>query len=157
MTARASAPAGPAGAPRVALLLPIAYLLHVAEEWFGGFSAWTQFAVGREVSPERFLLINGIALPLIVIGTLAAVYSADMAWFAVALAALFGLNGVLHTLATLGLGRYSPGTVTGLLLFIPLSIVVLRSSAVRLPRATFAGAVVFGVLLHGFVTFVALR
>lgn len=151
-----SAPDGQPAAPRAALLLPIAFVLHFAEEWFGGFSAWTLIALGTEVTPERFLLINGVALPLFGIGTLAALRFPRMAWFAASLAALFGLNGVVHTLATLGLGLYSPGTVTGLLLFIPLSVIVLRSSAARLSGAVFAGSILFGVLLHGLATFLAL-
>ena len=138
-------------APRTAGLLPIAYLLHLAEEWFGGFSAWTRTALGFEVSEERFLLINGIALLVFVSGTLAALRYRRMAWFAASLAALLGLNGILHTLASVGLARYSPGTITGLLIYIPLSVIVLRLSSARLATPVFAGAIVFGVALHGVV------
>ena len=151
----ASPPNGRPAAPRAAILLPIAFPLHFAEEWFGGISAWTLTALGNEVSPERFLLINVPAFLLFVIGTLAAFHNPRMAWFVASLAALFGLNGVVHTLATLGLGQYSPGTVTGLLLYIPLSVIVLRSSAARLSRATFVRSVLLGVLLHGLVSFLA--
>ena len=118
----ASAPDGPSAAPRAAMLLPVAFLLHLAEEWFGGLPAWTLIAPGGEVSPERFLLINAIAFLLFGIGTLAAFHYPSMAWFGASFAALVGLNGALHTLATLGLGYYSPGTVTGLLLYIPLRV-----------------------------------
>lgn len=151
----ASAPDGPSGPPRAAILLPPAFLLHLVEEWLGGFPAWTLIALGNEVSPERFVLLNATALLLFGIGTLAAFHCARMAWFAASLAALVGLNGVLHTLATLGLGYYSPGTVTGVLLYLPLSAIVLRSSAALLPRAVFAGSVVFGVLLHGIAALLA--
>ena len=140
---------------RAPLLLPIAYMLHLTEEWFGGLPAWTLEALGREISPGRFLLINGIALPILVIGTMAAFYYPRWAWFTASFATLIGLNGVLHTLGTLGLGFYSPGTITGLLLYIPLSVIVLRSSATRLSGADFAAAVLFGVLLHGLVSFLA--
>ena len=142
-------------APRAILLLPVAFLLHLAEEWFGGISAWTLVALGSEIRPERFALINGIAFPIFAIGTLAAYRHARMAWFGVTFAALLGLNAVLHTLATLGFGQYSPGTVTGLLLYVPLSAIVLRSSAARLSRPVFVKAVLFGVLLHGLVSFFA--
>ncbi len=151
----ASAPDGPSAAPRAAMLLPVAFLLHLAEEWFGGLPAWTLIAPGGEVSPERFLLINAIAFLLFGIGTLAAFHYPSMAWFGASFAALVGLNGALHTLATLGLGYYSPGTVTGLLLYIPLSAIVLRSSSARLSGAIFASSVLFGVLLHGLAYFLA--
>lgn len=143
------------GAPRAAAFLPIAYMLHLAEEWFGGFTDWTLTVPVYDVGPERFVLINAIALAIFVIGTGAALLSRRMAWFAASLAALLGLNGVLHTLASLGFGSYSPGTVTGLALYIPLSVVVLRSSAARLPRPVFLGSAVFGIILHGLVAILA--
>lgn len=143
-------------APRAAILLPVAYLLHFAEEWLGEILLWARTTLGYEVDLERFLVINAAAFALFVLGTSAALRVPRMAWFAASLAALLGLNGVLHTLATLGWGRYAPGTVTGLLLYIPLSIVVLRSSASRLSRPVFTSAVVAGVAFHGLVTFVAL-
>ena len=139
----------------MALLLPVAFLLHLAEEWFGGISAWTLIALGNEISPERFVLINGIAFPIFVAGSVAAYYFPRMAWFSAFLAAMLGLNGVLHTLATLGLGLYSPGTVTGLLLYLPLSVVVLRVSVTQLSRSVFASSVLFGVLIHGLISFLA--
>jgi hypothetical protein len=142
-------------APRATVLLPIALLLHVVEEWFGGFPAWTLIAVGKELSPERFVLISAVGFLLFAVGTLAAVRSPQMAWFGVSLAALVGLNGALHTLLTLILGQYSPGTVTGLLVYIPLSAVVLRSSSARLSGGIFASSVLFGVLLHGLASFLA--
>jgi hypothetical protein len=151
----AVAPDGHSVAPRATLLLPVAYLLHFAEEWFGGFSAWTLTVVGEEVAPARFLLINGIAFPLFIAGTLAAYRNPRMAWFSASLAALLGLNGALHILATLGFGRYAPGAVTGLLLYLPLSAIVLRWSAARLSGFVFAGSIVFGILIHGLVSYLA--
>ncbi len=141
--------------PRAALLLPVAFLLHLAEEWFGGISAWTLIALGNEISPERFMLINGVAFPIFVAGTVATYYFPRMAWFSASFAALLGLNGLLHTLATLGLGLYSPGTITGLLLYLPLSAIVLRASATQLSGTVFASSVLFGVLIHGLISFLA--
>ena len=51
---------------------------------------------------------------------------------------------------------YSPGAVTGLLLFIPLSVVVLRSLRRRLTDAAFVGSVLGGILLHVLATLAAL-
>jgi hypothetical protein len=142
-------------APGTAVLLPLAFLLHFAEEWFGGFPAWTLTAVGKELSTERFVLVGAVGFLLFSIGTLAAVRHPPMAWFGASLAALVGLNGVVHTLFTVGLVQYSPGTITGLLVFVPLSVVVLRKSAVRLSGGVLAVSILFGVLLHGFASFLA--
>jgi hypothetical protein len=138
------------------MLLPLAFLLHVAEEWFGGFPEWTALVIGDGLEPGRFLVINAVGLLLFTAGTVAAFRNPSMAWIVASLAALVGLNAALHALATIAFSRYSPGTVTGLLLYLPLSIVVLRSSATLLPRPHLVSAVVFGVLLHALVTLVAL-
>lgn len=142
--------------PRVALLLPVVLLLHQLEEWFGGFPEWTDFAVGDGVEPETFLLINAVGFVLFTIWTLAAFRERRMGWIVVSLATLLGLNGILHAIAGILVGQYSPGTTTGLLLSLPFGIVVLRAAVTALPRVQVLGAIVVGVLLHSIVTFLAL-
>ena len=127
----------------------------MAEEWFGGFPEWTAVIAGDGLEPARFLVINALGLLLFSAGTWAAFRDAGASWIVTSLAALVGLNAVLHVLATAAFARYSPGVVTGLLLYVPLSAAVLRSSATSLTRARFAGAVLGGVVLHGMVTLVA--
>ena len=150
------APDRPPSAPRAVILLPVAVLLHQVEEWFWGFPAWISATFDTNLSPERFLGVNALGLAIFVVGALAAFLSPYMTWVGVSLATLIGVNGLLHSIFSLVTGSYSPGTVTGLLLYIPLSVLLLRSSAGRLPRAVFAGAVVIGLLLHAFATLSAL-
>jgi len=135
--------------------LLVAYLVHFAEEWYGGITTWAQNSLGYEVSIERLLVINGVALVLFATGTIASIRAARLTWFTVAFATVLGLNGVLHALATIGLGQYSPGTVTGLVLYIPLSIIVFRLSTSALSGRTIRRSIVAGVLFHGLVTFLA--
>ena len=142
--------------PRVASLLPIVLLIHQAEEWFGGFPEWTRSAIGNGVEPERFVFINAVGLVLFTVWTLAAFRERRVAWIVASLATLLGLNGVLHAVASILLRRYSPGTVTGLLVSLPFCVVVLRASVASLPRMQVVGAIVAGVLFHGVVTFLAL-
>lgn len=142
--------------PRVALLLPVVLLVHQAEEWFGGFPEWTRYAVGAGVTAERFLVINTVGLVLFTAWTLAAFRDDRMAWIVAALATLIGLNGLLHALASIVVGRYSPGTATGLLLSLPFSVVVLRAAFQTRPRLSVFGAMAAGVVLHGVATILAL-
>jgi hypothetical protein len=135
--------------------LPLLFLIHLGEEWFTGFTEWTTIALGADVSVARFITINASAFLIFVAGTFAAFRHPAMAWFISSLAALLVLNGVLHTLATVGFGFYSPGTITGLLLYVPLGLVVLRHEHSRLNPQIFRRAVVFGVVLHGLVAFIA--
>ena len=144
-------------APRIVAALPVAFAVHLAEEWWGGFGAWTGAVLGNEVATGRFLWINGVAFVCFVAGTVAALRFRAMAWFGVALGVLFGLNGVLHALATVYWGVYSPGTISGLALHVPLGVVVLRRSARRLSTAELAWAIPAGVVAHGVVAWLAFR
>ncbi|NNM05308.1 MAG: HXXEE domain-containing protein [Gemmatimonadetes bacterium] len=152
-----SAPHGPSVAPRATLLLPVAYLFHLVEEWFGGFTSWTQSVSIYDVGDGEFLAINATAFILVALGTLAARREPKMAWVATSLAALFGLNALLHGLATVAWSSYAPGVITGILVYLPLSIVILRASFRQMSRGAFVGSVTFGVLLHGLVAVVASR
>lgn len=143
-------------APRVVLLLPVAVLLHQLEEWFGGFVPWINQAFGDRLTAEQFLAVNATGLAIFTVGAIAAVSLPGAAWLAVSVATLLGVNGVAHLVGSLLFGSYSPGAVTGLLLFVPLSAVVLRSLARQLARPVFAGAVLLGVLFHLLATSIAL-
>lgn len=145
-----------AGAPRVVLLLPLAFLLHAIEEWLGGFPTWTARVVGEAMAPERFLLLNGIGLALFTACALAAVRDRGAAWIGVALAALLGLNALLHLGLSTAYGSYAPGVVTGVVLYLPLSGRVLWQSHGRLSGRVFAGAVLCGVAVQALVPILAL-
>jgi len=145
-------------APRWAALLPPAYLAHLCEEWWGGpgFAAWAALTMGMDVSPSRFLAINAVALPLFAVTTVAALRSARFGWLAAALATLLFVNGCLHLLATAVFATYSPGVVTGALLYLPLGGLVCRSMSRSLSAAVFARAVAVGVAAHAVVVVAAL-
>ena len=141
--------------PPVARFLPLVYLLHFVEEWFGGLTAWTLETLGNDIPTDRLLLINGVAFILFLAGTIASFLIPRMAWFCTAFAALLGLNGVLHTLATLAYGQYAPGVITGVLAYIPISIVILRASSKQLPRPLYIRSIWVGIIFHGLVSFLA--
>lgn len=144
-------------APRWAGLLLIAYAAHVCEEWWGGpgFSAWTHQVLGMEVSPSRFIAINAGGLLLFAVGIAAAIRSNRFGWIAAALAALLFLNGTLHLLATVGFATYSPGTVTGVLLYLPLGGLMLRRMSRVLPERVLLRSVMAGVVAHALVALAA--
>jgi hypothetical protein len=139
------------------LLLPASFLLHLAEEWWAGegFAAWTGRIAGEPVSTARFLVLNGIGWPLFALLTFLAVTRSRPAWFPTAFATAVVINAVLHLLGTLATASYSPGLVTGLLLFLPVGSAALLDGRRRLAPATFGGAVFVGVLIHATVLLVA--
>ena len=142
---------------RASVWLIAAYLIHLAEEWFWGFPEWSRVIRGAGVSSERFLVINAIALALFVVLSAIARRRPGMAWFPSTLAAIFVINAVLHALATWRYGGYSPGTVSGLLIYVPLGIVVLRDMRSYLATNAFVACLGAGAIAHVFITFAAFR
>ncbi len=141
--------------PNMVFLLPLAYLLHLAEEWFGGFSQWTLEVLGQGIDTERFIIVNSLFFVVCVVGSLIAVRIPRLSWLAVIFASLFGLNGVLHFLATLGFAQYAPGVITGLVIYLPLGAYVLIEMKKRLSAPVFNMSIVAGILLHAAIFWLA--
>lgn len=139
------------------LLLPFAYLLHLAEEWWGGegFALWMTRAYGREVSTTRFLVLNGIVWPLFAGLTVAALRKPALSWFLTTFSTIVVVNAALHVLGSLATGSYSPGLVTGVLRYLPVGLYALATGSRQLAPGVFTGAVVGGLLIHAVVAVIA--
>jgi hypothetical protein len=111
------------------LLLPVASLLHVLEEW-PRFPRWARrFASARYTDREYLLLHAAGLLSVLVAALLASRFPKP--WLLFLLFALVvgpGMlwNGVFHLGATLASRTYCAGAVTGLLVYVPLSAVLAR-------------------------------
>jgi hypothetical protein len=149
--------ASPSPRPWWLLGLPLGYLLHLADEWWGGegFVAWIERATGETVSPTRFLVVNGIVWPVACALTVAAILRPRLAWFPVTFATVLLINATLHLLGTLYTSVYSPGLLTAVLFYLPFGVAALRHGHRRLPGGTFARALLAGVVVHGLVFVVA--
>lgn len=107
----------------LAILLPAAIMLHVTEEflWPGGFIEWyKQFRPSSkgEINPGYYVWIN----TLMMAGCIVPLYNGDVAvWYCIAIIA--AINACFHILGVIKLKKYSPGAITGVLLYIPLFIV----------------------------------
>jgi hypothetical protein len=143
---------------RLALALPVIFLLHVLEE-APGFVEWFNGLVARGISQPLFLTVNFVAF-LITVALAAMVAAAPGPGTGVALTAWVGFlmlaNGLFHLVATLVHGRYSPGVVTGTLLYLPVGVFTLRAVAreagVKPAAAVLAaGAGAIPMLAHGYL------
>lgn len=143
---------------KLVLLAPLVFVLHVLEE-APGFVAWFNRLVPRGITERTFFSVNaaGLLITLVLVVLVAA--SRDPV-SGLALAAwvgfLFLANGLLHLVGTLAHGRYSPGVVTGTLLYLPYGAVLLRSIARDLAldrRAVLAAAALGSIpmLVHGYL------
>ncbi|MEO7148324.1 MAG: HXXEE domain-containing protein [Rhodanobacteraceae bacterium] len=113
---------------RIVFWLPfIAVVLHVVEEfvWPGGFLAWHRSyrpSLAASITPRFALIGNTVLLgAAFVLGWYGPDASRDLSLWLV-LAALLAGNAVFHLVGLLRMRRYSPGVVTGVLLYVPLCI-----------------------------------
>lgn len=100
--------------------------LHLTEElaWPGGFIGWYRWYrsdYARAITRGFIVGVNALLVALtIAIGILGDSPRGAALWLAVA--ALLGINGIWHLQATVRGGRYSPGVVTGTLLYLPMAV-----------------------------------
>ena len=141
---------------RLAWLFPVTYALHIAEEFWGreGFHRWIARISGRSASPLVFWELNVTFLALMVLAV-AANARRPRGWILPALATVVIVNGVGHALGTAITGIYSPGLVTGTVLWIPLGVGTLVVERRRVGALALRAGIVAGLLVHAAVVAVA--
>ena len=141
--------------PALVWLFVAAYVAHVAEEYFGGFPEWLALIIGRPLSRADFLAINAIALVVIIIAIRAVTRRESLGWLAIAIATILLVNGLAHILGTIVTGTYSPGLITGVVLYLPLSQLTLIRAWDQAPPTFFVRGVVAGLAAHAVVVAIA--
>jgi hypothetical protein len=138
-------------------LFPATYAVHIAEEGLAGqrFYRWIQRfplarALGVQISGSSFLVVNLIYLGAM----LAAVIVASLpgcGWLIPALGVLVAVNGLGHLGGSLATRSYSPGLISGLILWLPLGAFALATSHRTLPQFAFWVGVSAGLLIQAAV------
>lgn len=102
-------------------------MLHVTEEFLcpGGFIEWYQEWVPsqtRGIRPGYLVWINTLMIGACVIpAALGATRQGAGVWYSVA--AIGAANAVFHLIGVFSLRKYSPGVITGVLLYLPLFVI----------------------------------
>jgi hypothetical protein len=101
----------------------VASIIHIGEEYFypGGF-----MDVMKRLNPKFAplvnapvaIIINGLQLLLCIV---AIVINTKALFFSMSMAGLLFINGLMHIMGCVRQKGYSPGVVTGVLLYLPLS------------------------------------
>lgn len=139
--------------PWWAWLFPAALLVHVAEEALalGTFPAWISRVAGVDLSMTGFLLANGLALAAMVAGAWLAARPGG-GWALAALGAAVLTNAVFHLAGTAAMRSLSPGTVTAVLLWVPLGAAAIAHALRHARRREVALGIAVGFVAHGAVT-----
>lgn len=137
-------------------------MLHITEEFLfpGGFIEWYQEWVPSKtagIRPGYLVWINTLMIGVCVIPAAgAAAGHGYVAWYTVA--AIAGANGIFHIVGVIKLKKYSPGVITGMLLYVPLacygtwfmlSTVAISSIKVIVILAIAAGYHIFSIIRQG--------
>ena len=138
-----------------AWLFPASYLIHIAEEYWGGFPMWIARFWGVESSSSNFLSWNGGALVMMVVGVVLVLRTKSYRWLLVSFGTVVLINGLVHAGASVVTRSYSPGLISGLLLFVPLGAVTLLRAKKSVNRRTLRAGIIVGVLMHGVVVLLA--
>ncbi|MEP6569429.1 MAG: HXXEE domain-containing protein [Acidobacteriota bacterium] len=105
-------------------LFPLSYVVHIAEEYFGGegYPAYILRLRGVHMSTARFLVAQSVGLILVTIGVVLAKQLKFLPMMLVILGALVAGNAITHTVTALSILSYGPGLVSSILVWGPLGI-----------------------------------
>lgn len=114
---------------RVMLAVPIAYAIHVLEESFG-FPQWVNMNISVAFTTDKFRLNNLIFLIISIFLTLTVYrYPRRIMLFCLLtwVSGLFFHNALFHIGGTLYFQDFSPGLISSVIIYIPLSFLILKS------------------------------
>jgi hypothetical protein len=135
----------------LAWLAVAAYALHIMEEFTFDWRNWARAVIGLPVEWSDFYVTNAA---VIVLGIVQAMLAAALPWASLMFASLMLINAVLfHVLPVVRFkGRFSPGLITAIVLFLPVGVAMWKRSFDdgSLDAASAVIAVVGGALLMAY-------
>ena len=128
-------------------LFPITYLIHVAEELYGGegYTVFLERLRDIHITPARFTVAHFVALALMILGIILARRLGFPNLFTIVLGTTVLVNGLTHTVQTIYYGDYVPGFVSGVTIWIPLGVATLMRFRKLMSRGRYVLAIALGV------------
>jgi len=143
------------GAKQIAWIIPVAYLFHLADEYFTGFPDWFSQLFEVDLSLYNFIFINSLGFTATIIIAILYSFNKINNFVIAVLGTLFFINGIIHIVATILTINYSPGTITGLLFYLPIGYLVYKNIFPLLPKKQKSLSVVLGLSVQIIVAMVA--
>lgn len=134
---------------RLIWLMPAAFAPHIVEEYASGFPDWVTHTLGGTMTGGAFLANNTLFMVILLSLTAWAAWRPSPVSAFVLLSWASGnlfWNSIFHIATTALYARWSPGLITAILLYLPVSVLVARAALRErvLPVGAFAGAVCIG-------------
>ncbi len=140
-------------------LFPVTYLIHIAEEYWGGegYSAYILRIRGVHLSPARFWIAQSIGVVLITIGVVLARQLKFPRMMLVILGTTVLVNGLTHGVTSASFLSYGPGLLSSILIWIPLGILTLLRVKDETTRKRFWIGVAIGVAVNLGIGIITMR
>jgi hypothetical protein len=108
-------------------VFPVTYLIHIAEEYWGGegYPAYILRLRGVHMSTTRFLVAQGVGAVLVTLGVILARRFNFPQMMLVILGTIVLVNGITHTVTALSIMSYGPGLWSSIFVWMPLGIFTL--------------------------------
>lgn len=105
-------------------LFPLSYLIHIAEEYWGGegYPAYILRLRGVHMSTGRFLAAQSVGFILVTIAIVSARRIKFLPMMLVILGAVVAGNALTHTVTALSILKYGPGLFSSIFIWGPLGI-----------------------------------
>lgn len=141
-----------------AWLFPVAYLLHIAEEYWGGigYTEHLSQTKGIQLTSLRFFLMTGFGLILLAAGIVLAQAFRFPQLLLVIYGAVFLSNGLSHAASSLSTRTYNPGLISGVAVWIPLGLFSLLGLWGNMHTSRYILALSIGVAIQVVVSLLAL-
>ena len=138
-------------------LLPSTYAVHILEEYFGGegLPMWLSDFINADISNLDFILINSVALSIVVLFSFYYSFIKRNNMLFLALTSLFFINGIVHLATSIYSYTYSPGTISGVLLYLPIGVFIFKKLQPSLTFSERSAGIGLGFLIHIVVVIVA--
>lgn len=140
-------------------LFPLTYLIHIAEEYWGGegYPAYILRVRGVHLSTTRFLVAQTIGAILMALAVVLARRFNFSQMMLIIIASIVLVNALTHTATSLSSGGYGPGLVSSVLIWMPLGIYSLIHFMNGVSRKRYWIGIVIGVAVNVLVFVITIR
>jgi len=143
-------------ANQIAWLIPVTFLVHQIEEYLGQFPLWFSELLNAQLSNQDFIIINAAGLFVFTVFSLSYLFNRNNVILA-ALGTLIFVNGISHLLLSVFTLTYSPGTISGIVLFIPLGSIIFKKIFPKLSEGERVTAMALGIFVLFIVSMIAMK
>jgi uncharacterized protein with HXXEE motif len=140
-------------------IFPLTYVIHIAEEYWGGegYPAYILRLRGVHMSTTRFLVAQSVGLVLVTVGVILARRFNFPQMMLIILGAIVLVNGITHTVTALSIMSYGPGLFSSIFVWMPLCIFTLIRFKAALSRKRYWIAIAIGVGVNVVVGILTMR